>query len=746
MTFFYSLLLRKIQRSISILLFFASALVLTNLATQGTALAASWSTPINISGADSPEGAQVAVSADGTKAIAVWNRRHYEVKARVATISDGGVSWGSVVDLSPTTNAAEYAKVAISSDGSKATAVWTRDGIIESKSATISDNTATWGDLSSLSNPTYWATCPEIALSANGTMSTAAWYSNESNIIVQTSSASISGNSANWGLVTNLSDDGQNADNVKVAVSSDGTMATAIWGRSDGTNFITQSRSATILGNAANWGSVTDLSESGHYSYTYRIALSSDGTMATALWSLDNGSNRIIQTKSATITNNAADWGSTTSLSAPGNDATYSNVALSSDGKTAIAIWERSNGTNTIIQSASASIATNLASWSSVQDLTSDYDSEISSVVLSSDGTKAFAIWDANISSDYISQSVIADLSEGSANWGSISNISASGVQSYSPAISLSSAGNAAVAVWLGNDGSDSYVQSSYNYVALPTPTPTATATPTPNPTSTATATPTSTASPSVTPTIAPTTIPDPRRAEITVLVDGKPVSGALVYFIGTGTCLTDSNGTCSISGLKTGKAYQAVIQKTGVTFTISEFHISGGQALTITGISNNYNPLSCSESSQATRLNNAAQLVKTIETWAASDFSRLSPTTMVLLEDGQHVFATTLLDRVQQQFTSYLEASRYIPEISLNCTGKSQCTTRSSAEQKTLMLLQLSNIRHEALLANRVLRENGKRSIESSSRRIAQIMEKGVSARKAIRKLLATTGVCILG
>ena len=116
-------------------------------------------------------------------------------------------------------------------------------------------------------------------------------------------SHSVSALDVNWDTVSNISAGGANAYNPQITLSSDGTMATAAWSRHDGSNTIIQSRSATISGNTATWGATTtDLSASGEDAGNPKVTLSSDGTMATAVWFRNDGSNNIIQSRSATIT------------------------------------------------------------------------------------------------------------------------------------------------------------------------------------------------------------------------------------------------------------------------------------------------------------------------------------------------------------------------------------------------------------------------------------------------------------
>ena len=162
------------------------------------------------------------------------------------------------------------------------------------------------------------------------------------------------GNTATWSTATDLSAIVQSAYYPQISLSSDGTRATAVWQRMNGSSVIIQSASATISGNTATWSTATDLSATGQIAESPEISLSSDSTKATAVWRRGSGSNYIIQAASATISGNTATWSTATDLSAIGQSASYPQISLSSDGTRATAVWYSYNGSNNIIQSSSA--------------------------------------------------------------------------------------------------------------------------------------------------------------------------------------------------------------------------------------------------------------------------------------------------------------------------------------------------------------------------------------------------------
>jgi len=306
----------------------------------------------------------------------------------------------------------------LSADGTKATATWNRYNgtynVVQSASATISAGVATWGAVHDLSAPRTVGLTDgdaynlQIALSADGTKATAVWQRwNGTIYVVQSASATIAAGMATWGAVHDLSalrtatNDG-NAGAPQVALSADGTKATALWVRYNGTYNVVQSASATISAGTATWGAVHDLSAprsatTDGNAYSPQIALSADGKKATAIWTRSNGTNYVVQSASATIAAGAVAWGATTDLSDPTQYSDWSMggsqhpLGLSADGRTATAVWQ----TNRTAYVTSATIAGNTATWTALTPLDTVAASRINSeaVAISADGTQGLAIW-----------------------------------------------------------------------------------------------------------------------------------------------------------------------------------------------------------------------------------------------------------------------------------------------------------------------------------------------------------------
>lgn len=494
-----------------------------------------WSTPpvsISLLG-QNPAAPKISLSADGTKAIAIWSAfdgMGLKIQSRVATISGNTATWGVIVDIHGLGGSPQ---IALSADGTIATAMWIdgTDPVIKSRSATITGNTATWGSIVDIysANPIIsLLEDTQIAISADGTMATAIWADTPgSNKIVMSNSAAIAGNTATWGTAIDLSATGNDAKNPDLALSSDGTKAIVIWARFNGSNSIAQSINATIAGNLAAWGTVADVSSLGQDTYDSEVALSADGTIATAIWGLPVLGVPQVKNRTAIITGNTAAWGpvadvSTTPLQSA---AGATNISLSADGTKAAAIWYGHNGSNFVVQGCNATISGDTATWEAVTDLSdSGRDNYNTTIALSPDGNIIMATWVRVGASEEVIQARSASVMGNTATWSSSIDISNAGEHSYSTDLSLSNDGTMGSAVWSASGTGFFAIHSSSFVLALPTPTPTTTptATATNTPTATPTNTPTATNTATATSTQIPSSPTPDNTPEIIVIDSGS--------------------------------------------------------------------------------------------------------------------------------------------------------------------------------------------------------------------------------
>ncbi len=151
--------------------------------------------------------------------------------------------------------------------------------------------------------------------------------------------------SATFNTAVDLSADLQSASSPQVAVGPDGAT-TITWYRSNGANAIIQA--TTRPAGSATFSTAVNLSAPGQDALFPQVAVGPDGA-TTITWQRSNGTNRIIQ--AATRPAGSATFSAAVDLSAPGQDAWSPKVAVGPDGATTIT-WNRSNGTKYIIQAA----------------------------------------------------------------------------------------------------------------------------------------------------------------------------------------------------------------------------------------------------------------------------------------------------------------------------------------------------------------------------------------------------------
>ena len=192
-----------------------------------------------------------------------------------------------------------------------------------------------------LSTPGQNASDPDVATGADGT-TTAVWQRyNGANTIVQAATRPAGGT---FGTPVDLSTPGQDAGYPDVAIAPDGTT-TAIWQRYNGSNTIVQAATRPAGG---TFDTPVDLSTPGQNAFQPQITTGPDGT-TTAVWRRFDGANTIVQ--AATRPAGGA-FGTPVDLSTPGESAYEPAVATGPDGTTT-AVWDRYDGSNTIVQAVS---------------------------------------------------------------------------------------------------------------------------------------------------------------------------------------------------------------------------------------------------------------------------------------------------------------------------------------------------------------------------------------------------------
>ena len=383
--------------------------------------------------------AVLKVSADGAEALAVWQGINSSsngsvMEASSASIVGNAASWGNVIPLSTSSNGVNRPRVALSADGTRAFAVWERYPpassrsscrVVVGRSAAISGSTAAWGSAQQISDQGTCVEEPELGMSSSGGLVTVVWSKASTGgvTIIRTRTGTVSGTTASWGGITDLSAPGFSSKNAAIAVSADGTKATVVWARAqlDDTGravapILIRSRSATISGNTADWGATTVLSSASESSGDPRVGLSTDGSSVTASWirrfaATTGGVAFALESSSGSVVGNVASWGARTNISGDVRGLRVHSLTVSGDGSKALSTWVRALGSKLVTEGASSVINGSNQLWDSVFTISPLQQSATGSRgVFSDDGSLALLGWSQdNGAGKYIARASVAE-------------------------------------------------------------------------------------------------------------------------------------------------------------------------------------------------------------------------------------------------------------------------------------------------------------------------------------------------
>lgn len=406
-------------------------------------LEASWSTPVAISSTTSDQPC-IAVDKSGN-AVLVWqgyDGTNYIINA--ATQSFSG-SWTMPVALSDSGQDAQGPSVGVDRSGN-ATAVWSRyDGwnsIVQG--ATLPFNSS-WSSPVNISEAGQNADSAKVAVEASGNVNNAVavWHRyNGSNFIVESSSLTFGGT---WSAPACISASGQDALAPVVAIDPNGNAA-AVCSRYDGANFA--SRAAAYM-SGQTWGSSFSMSTPGSTTSGQSIEMDALGNSVIA-WSYNNGTNNVIQ---ATKLHFGDGFTTVIDISTEGQDCYVPKVEVALGG-TAIVVWTGFDGINYVAQAAMMNL---LGEWSSPVVLSTD-GGDVNNLAVEMDSVgNGVAVWDKSDGTNSIVQAATYSIISG---WSDPVDISTAGQHAYLPTVDIDLAGNA-TAAWLQFNGTTHVVYSS---------------------------------------------------------------------------------------------------------------------------------------------------------------------------------------------------------------------------------------------------------------------------------------------
>lgn len=282
---------------------------------------------------------------------------------------------------------------------------------------------------------------PRLAMSASGSQQLAVWSAGFMG--TQRLQYSVSTDAGQtWSSDTDLTTAGTAVGQPEIAMSSDGSRASVVWWRSNGTNQIVQVRTSTDGG--ATWGGAIDLSATGGDAEVPQIAMSSDGMRQTVTWQRHNGAYKVVQV--STSIDGGVTWSSPTDLSGASNSLD-SAVAVSADGSRQSVTWRRTNGTHYIVQVRTS--ADGGSSWAAAADLSApSADAFGPALAMSDDGLQETISWKrGNVIQ-------VTASSDGGANWGAVADVSTASGYKHLPRIAMASSGAVQSVTWFVDDGS----------------------------------------------------------------------------------------------------------------------------------------------------------------------------------------------------------------------------------------------------------------------------------------------------
>lgn len=423
--------------------------------------AATWSMPpldASLTGGDA-DVPQVAVDTNGN-AVAVWQRFDgANTIIQSATLSFRAAAWSTVTDLSAVGQDAADPQVAVDASGN-AVAVWSRnDGantIIQSRSKPLN---MPWSivtdDISAVGEN---ASLPQVVLDPVGN-AIAVWQRFNGLIpnVTAIEAATKPFNMA-WTGAATLSTAGQNAIDPQIAIDPIGN-AIAVWSRFDGTHSIIQSAYYEFLN--STWQLQADLSAPGQDAAFPQVGISAS-SVSTATWQRSNGTNVIIQSATLLAPPFHFIWSTPVDVSPLGFNSSVSQIAVDLDGN-AVAVWATFNGPMSTIQSSTLPFS---GVWTTPVVLSnSQFSANLPQVGVDGAGN-AVSIWEYYASDTIIQSSTLAF---GTAAWSTPTDLSIAGENSDTTQVSVNADGTAVV-VWRRFNGSNYIVQSTWANIAIAPP------------------------------------------------------------------------------------------------------------------------------------------------------------------------------------------------------------------------------------------------------------------------------------
>ena len=384
-----------------------------------------WSSEVRLSDAVvEGYGHDYVVTKNGNVAAAIWQKAtgNFTIQARFAVLSSSGYTWLDIQDLSDSTTSSYEPRIELSADGTKATAVWVTiiEGskyVMQGRSATLTNGVAIWGDRYLLSGTSaQYATQPKLLLASDGTKATTVWTDKGSanpNLQVFAVTFDISGNTGTVGTpvtvanstATGIPKTSFESTETNLAISTDGLKGALTWRVKRGSQYVSRLSAFSVSSRTLSLSAAVDVSDPTKTANATLLDLSEDGSTGVVQW-FEFSSMQDVLVSSLLISGTTPTLNTPTTLNtAPCFATTSHSISVSSDGSKVLSNWQQVCIVDFInfifTYSVVAQPISNNSGALTVGNLVevSNPGYEIGTVLskISSDGLKSNLVWEASL-------------------------------------------------------------------------------------------------------------------------------------------------------------------------------------------------------------------------------------------------------------------------------------------------------------------------------------------------------------
>lgn len=397
----------------------------------------------------------VAVSADGTTAVAMWRQAvngTRVLRASVGLVSADGTSWGDAATLaSGVTGSAQEWPVAISGNGGIVVVAWISGHAVRARVGRVVDLDILWGtpiDLAVERSTPGW---PQLSLSRRGTRAVVTWQAiGTHRSTLRATTAVIGRTQESWGTAATVAVSPGEALGNSLAASSDGTHLIAAWTSGTRDDRRVYASPGTVAGPTITWGTARAISPAQERAAEPVATVTDAGSSATVVWQqTQSGPAPIgLLSSSAAVTAGQARWGTPTRITA--DQLNPQAAAVSGAGTVArvAAVWVYPTGAAPPVYGAVAGVVGRRATWTTPTAIGAPGTSASEvDVMVDASGSALVATWLQQVPGTARFQ-VCGSYAQGPWQAGSSVPISAEG-SVREPRVAMSADGRVVVAAWI---------------------------------------------------------------------------------------------------------------------------------------------------------------------------------------------------------------------------------------------------------------------------------------------------------